>query len=64
MTALEVYRRLLGLLRESGLSKQEKIEVVGRAANFVKEEAAVKAICEPKAPKSRRTKRRSYDVVM
>jgi hypothetical protein len=64
MTALEVYRRLLGLLRESGLSKQEKIEVVGRAANFVKEEAAVKAIWEPKAPKSRRTKRRSYDVVM
>lgn len=56
MTALEVYRRLLDLLRESGLSKQEKIEVLDRAADFVKEEAAVKPIWEPRAPKRRRTK--------
>jgi hypothetical protein len=57
MTALELYRRLLDLLRESGLSKQEKIEILERASGFVKEEAAVKAIWEPRVPKSRRTKR-------
>jgi hypothetical protein len=34
-TALAVYRRLLDLLWESGLSKQEKIEVLDRAANFI-----------------------------
>ena len=59
MTALELYRRLLDLLRESGLSKQEKIEILERASSFVKEEAAVKAIWEPRVPKSRRTKRSS-----
>ena len=56
MTALELYRRLLDLLRESGLSKQEKIEILERASSFVKEEAAVEAIWEPRVPKSRRTK--------
>jgi len=59
MTALELYRRLLDLLRESGLSKQEKIEILERASSFVKEEAAVKAIWEPRVPKSRRTKESS-----
>jgi hypothetical protein len=59
MTALELYRRLVDLLRESGLSKQEKIEILERAASFVKEEAAVKAIWEPRAPKSRGRKRSS-----
>ena len=39
MTALEVYRRLLGLLRESGLSKQEIIAILDREAIFIKEEA-------------------------
>lgn len=37
--------------------KTVKIEVLDRAANFVKEEAAVKAIWEPRAPKRRRTNR-------
>lgn len=59
MTALELYRRLLDLLRESGLSKQEKIEILDRAVTFIKEEAAVKAIWEPRAPKSKRTRRSS-----
>jgi hypothetical protein len=36
MTALELYRQLLDLLRESGLSKQEKIEILERASSFVK----------------------------
>jgi hypothetical protein len=57
MTVLELYRRLLDLLRESGLSKQEKLEILNRAMNFVEEEAAVKAIWEPKPPKRKRAKR-------
>jgi hypothetical protein len=56
MTALELYRRLLDLLRESGLSKQEKLEILNRAMNFVEEEAAVKAIWEPKPPRKKRAK--------
>ncbi len=55
MTALEVYRRILELLRESGLSKAEKLELLKHAAAFVDEEAAVKAIWEPKPPKKKRT---------
>jgi hypothetical protein len=55
MTALQVYRRLLDLLRESGLPKVKKLELLERAAEFVNEEAAVKAIWEPKPPKTKRT---------
>ena len=56
MTALQFYRRLLDLLQESGLSKAEKLEFLERAAEFVKEEAAVKAIWKPKPPKKPRGK--------
>ncbi len=59
MTALETYRRLLDLLRESDLPKAEKLELLEHAAEFVKEEAAVKAIWEPKVSKHKRTKNRN-----
>ena len=56
MTALQFYRRLLDLLQESGLSKAEKLEFLERAAEFVKEEAAVKTIWKPKPQKKTRGK--------
>jgi hypothetical protein len=56
MTALQVYRHLLDLLRESGLSKAEKLELLENAVAFVHEEAAVKAIWEPKPRKKTRLK--------
>jgi hypothetical protein len=57
MTATETYRHLLDLLVESGLSKAEKIELLEQATAFVHEEAAVKAIWEPKPPRKPRTKK-------
>jgi len=56
MTSLQFYRRLLDLLQESGLSKAEKLEFLERAAEFVNEDAAAKAIWEPKPPKKTRKK--------
>jgi len=47
---------LLDLLHESGLSKAEKLELLERAGEFVQEEAAVKAIWEPKPSKRTRGK--------
>ena len=57
MTDVETYSRLLELLRESGLSKAEKIGLLEQATAFVHEEAAVRAIWEPKPPKKPRTKK-------
>jgi hypothetical protein len=42
-------------LRESGLSKAEKLELREHAAEFVKEEDAVEAIWKPKPSKKTRT---------
>ncbi len=53
MTALQAYRRLLDLLHESGLSKAEELELLERAAEFVQEEAAEKAIWERKSKRTR-----------
>lgn len=54
MTGVQFYKRLLELLQESGLSKAEKLELLGHAIDFVNEEAAVKAIWEPKPAKKNR----------
>jgi hypothetical protein len=57
MTGVQFYKRLLELLQESGLSKAEKLELLGHAIDFVNEEAAVRAICEPKPAKKSRPKK-------
>ena len=54
LTELQVYRRLLDLLSESGLSKAEKLQLLERAVAFVHEDAAVRAIWEPKPTKRSR----------
>ena len=54
MTGVQFYKRLLELLQESGLSKAEKLELLGHAIDFVNEEAAVRAIWEPKPAKKTR----------